>query len=110
MVHLGRLIRRILQINSVAGGTDRNGHDSRILADTPLNQRDSNAAGCLRRRNHHGIADDHILARNRREDGTSLENSRNIRDKQQILDNSIEAEQVAARTHRPRRTSNREQK
>ena len=39
MVHLGRLIRLILQINSVAGDTDRNEHDSRILADTPLNQR-----------------------------------------------------------------------
>ena len=39
MVHLGRLIRLILQINSVAGDTDRNEHDSRILADTPLNLR-----------------------------------------------------------------------
>jgi hypothetical protein len=110
MVDLGRLIRLILQINSVVGDTDRNEHDSRILADTPLNQRDSNAAGCRRRHSHHGIADDHNLARSRREDGTTLESSRNIRDKQPTPDNSIEAEQVAARTPQPLRTGSREQK
>jgi hypothetical protein len=106
-VALGRLIS---QISSVAGDTDRNEHDSHILADTPLNQRDSNAAAYRRRDRRHRIADDHILAHSRREDGTTLENSRKIRDKQPTPDNSIEAEQVAAQTPQPRRIDSREQK